>query len=88
MWMVLGFPRVDDPAGLAATDSVDVLLKGGVSEQALLVWRHAVSVRAFARMPTSQNRDMGDPATPPRILAQRVQELTIEAKCLGRKHNV
>jgi hypothetical protein len=38
-----------------------VLLKGGVSDQALLVWRHAVSVRAFARMPISQNRDMGHP---------------------------
>jgi hypothetical protein len=52
---------MDDPAGLAATDSVDVLLKGGVSDQALLVWRHVVLVRAFARMPTSQNRDMGHP---------------------------
>ena len=46
--------EVDDPAGLAATGSVDVLLKGGVSDHALLVWRHAVSIRAFARMPASR----------------------------------
>jgi hypothetical protein len=51
--------EVDDPAGLAATASVDALPKGGVSDLALLVWRYVVSVRAFARMRTSQNRDMG-----------------------------
>ncbi len=48
--MVLGFPRVEDPAGLAATDSVDVLLKGGVSDQACsfgyMLYRFALRTNA------------------------------------------
>lgn len=37
--VVLVFPRVGGPAGLAAADSVDGLPRGCVSNKALLVWR-------------------------------------------------